>query len=265
MNLSNFDFKHRLIKFLNISENELNEQNYKFVILFNDDDSDDTLNTFDDDIRYSMFKTLNSTADDIWYPWILLPKKADIELTLDEVVEALKKMPLWIKVNIQDNKTITLLCSKKFKNVNQVKTFNNDNELFPFSKNLNPINFDNVTKRKGIIKRLMWFFELETRYRLELENIQLSKNDIANYFNWHFKRYFFFPAEYNNDRIKEKRFPLCIIRLATNKIFEIISNFQKEDEILLFKTENVEDLTDYYIANILNYHIGDFDIQKNIQ
>ncbi len=244
----NIDFKQRLINLLDITEKELIKEDYKFVILF--DESEEGINSF----------------DNIMYPWILLPKKADIELTLDEVVKALNttenRMPLWIKVNIQNNKIITLCSSKRIRNAKQAVSNSNNPELFPFSKNNNPDIFDEEKKRKGIVKRLMWFFELEQRYCSIFENHPLSETDIDSYFNWHFKHYLFFPADYKNDRVKEKRFPKHVIRLVPDCSYKIIRDFEKIREKTIFETEDLVSLTNFYVKKVLKHEIGSLKIQK---
>lgn len=241
------DFKQKLITLLGITEEKLIEEDYKFVILF--EETEEGINTF----------------DDIIYPLILLPNKADIELNLEEVVKALNKtenrMPLWIKVNIQNDKIITLSSSKRIRNIKQTDS-NKNNEYFPFSKNHNPEIFDEEKKRKGIVKRLMWFFELEHRYRYIFENQPLSETDIESYFDWHFKHYLFFPADYDNNRIKEKRFPKHVIRLMSDNSFKIIRDFEKKEEKTIFETENLVSLTNFYVVNVVKHKIGRFKVKK---
>lgn len=113
-------FKNQLLKTLDKNLPEQGKfENLKFVIIPSDAPREKPKTNWDEIIN-----------------WWVLPSNTGIKLSLDQTIEVLGSrqglMPLWIKLKLQHETLILLHISRRFRKLDDIKLFHQDNETMPF-------------------------------------------------------------------------------------------------------------------------------------
>lgn len=248
MNTTNF-LKNQILQTL---ENNLGRQikidNLKFVILPSNADNEQIKNTWDEIMN-----------------WWVLPTKTEVKLTIDQIVEILTPkqglFPLWIKLKSQNEELILLNISRRFRKIKDIKEFHKKNETMPciFDNSLD-LSFTDENVRSGLIRKLLWYFELDEEEKQIFEKIPLTFNDIKYFFDNHFKNYIYFPPDYNSRKPNTKSYRKWVIRKDVE--FSIIDNIGAINETTLLTTKDLNIILHYYFDKEMNYKIDNLIIKN---
>jgi hypothetical protein len=220
-------------------------------------------------VKYVIFPTIEqekyTTMDDIYRLWVT-PSFKGIRISFDSVIDALVKeeknlAPLVIKISKEENSTVLLETSQRYRKLRDIAQRKPTNSIFPFEINQeNDLEFNNRIERTEAI-RILFFIRNSTPEISEVLGDEITYSEAIINFENHFERYRFYPPLYNHLNAGDESYSSLVIKkdFETNE-FSIFINPNTED--VKYNNLNLNTALEIYIDEELKYSINRIKIGK---